>query len=79
MKIMDQTLMKSGDNIRSTTSEFDIKKERQILVVSFPLYRVPTSSGNQGKSLKKSMHGKIMEFEKNLNIHGKIMEFCENI
>ena len=33
------------------------------------VYRVPTSSGNpgkSGKSLKKSsMHGKIMEFEKN--------------
>ena len=24
---------------------------------------------------KSSMRGKIMEFEKNLNIHGKIMEF----
>ena len=28
---------------------------------------------------KSSMHGKIMEFEKNLNNHGKIMEFCEII
>ena len=31
------------------------------------LIRVPTSSGNHGKpgkSLKNSMHGKIMEFEK---------------
>ena len=26
---------------------------------------------------KKSMHGKIMDFEENLNNHGKIMEFCE--
>ena len=44
------------------------------------IYRVPTSSGNHGKSPKKSsMHGKIMEFEKNLNNHGKIMEFCEII
>ena len=24
---------------------------------------------------KKSMHGKVMEFEKNLNNHGKVMEF----
>ena len=47
------------------------------------LNRVPTRSGNHGKpgkSLKNSMHGKIMEFEnKNLNNHGKIMEFCEII
>ena len=46
------------------------------------LVRVPTNSGNYGKpgkSQKKSMHGKIMEFEKNLNYHGKIMEFCEII
>ena len=28
---------------------------------------------------KSSMHGKIMEFEKNLNYRGKIMEFCEII
>ena len=28
---------------------------------------------------KSSMHGKIMEFEKNLNNPGKIMEFCEII
>ena len=28
---------------------------------------------------KSSMHGKIIEFEKNLNNHGKIMEFCEII
>ena len=29
---------------------------------------------------KSSMHGKIMEFEKQqLNNHGKIMEFCEII
>ena len=27
-------------------------------------YRVPTSTGNHGKSRKSSMHGKIMEFEK---------------
>ena len=40
---------------------------------------VPTSSGNHGKSQKSSMHGKIMEFEKNLHNHGKIMEFCEII
>ena len=31
------------------------------------------------KVTKKSMHGKNMEFEKNLNNHGKIMEFCEII
>ena len=28
---------------------------------------------------KNSMHGKIMEFEKNMNNHVKIMEFCEII
>ena len=28
---------------------------------------------------KSSMHGKIMEFEKNLNNHGKIMEFLKII
>ena len=46
-------------------------------------HRVPTSSGNHGKpgkSRKSSMHGKIMEFEKQqLNNHGKIMEFHEII
>ena len=44
--------------------------------------RVPTSSGNHGNleiTKKSSMHGKIMEFEKNLNNHGKIMFFCEII
>ena len=49
-----------------------------LIVVHFNI-RVPTSSGNHGKSLKKSMHGKIIEFEKNLSNHGKIMEFCEII
>ena len=47
------------------------------------IFRVPTSSGNHGKpgkSRKKSMHGKIIKFEKKpLNYHGKIMEFCEII
>ena len=48
----------------------------QLIVV----YRVPMSSGSHGKSRKKSsMHGKIMEFEKKLNIQGKIMELCEII
>ena len=28
---------------------------------------------------KSSMHGKVMDLEKNLNNHGKIMEFCEII
>ena len=28
---------------------------------------------------KKSMHEKIMEFEKHLNNHGKIMKFCDII
>ena len=35
--------------------------------IKVTLIRVPTSSGNHGKpgkSLKKSMHGKVMEFEK---------------
>ena len=45
--------------------------------------RVPTSSGNHGKTWKNhqksSMHGKIVEFEKTLNNHGKIMEICEII
>ena len=37
----------------------------RLLVFEHGTYRVPTSFGNHGKSLKKSsMHGKIMEFEK---------------
>ena len=44
------------------------------LVAVHTLLRVPTSSGNHdqpGKIINKSsMHGKIMEFEKNLNNHG---------
>ena len=30
-------------------------------------------------TIKSTMHGKIIEFEKNLNNHGKIKEFCEII
>ena len=44
--------------------------------------RASTSSrnhGQPGKSLKKFLHAKIMEFENPLNNHGKIMEFCEII
>ena len=49
-------------------------------IVTYELYnRVPTISGNHGKPQKSSMHGKIMDFETNLNKHGKIMEFCEII
>ena len=34
---------------------------------------------NLENHLKSSMHGKIMEFEKNLNNHDKIIEFCKII
>ena len=60
-----------------------IFKRKNFEQIRLDLIRVPTSSGNHGKSGKNtkinSMHGKIMQFEKNLNNHGKIMEFCEII
>ena len=51
--------------------EMELKK-----VFEYSISRV--LSGNHGKSRKKSfMHGKVMEFEKNLNNRGKIVEFVK--
>ena len=55
------------------------------LAVSFQIYKLHVTGFPQALEImenleitKKSyMHGKIMEFEKNLNNHGKIMKFCE--
>ena len=45
--------------------------------VNIVINRVPTSSGNQGKSQKSSMHGKIMELKKNGIIMEKSLNFVK--